>query len=181
MKREIKDCKIRWQFFNIPIYALIIGFFMLTVIFFSAALANGNFDLTKYLSNVFVPAKILFSFAVPLVVLSVLNRYCFGKTVCVLSEEGIRYRNAFIEWNKVNKVEYEIELPSKTRPHFSYAKIVTEKDDIKIVHAPLYILSEIKKMQPHIKVEITKSSKFFVAIIAGSVLLISAVLPFIAA
>lgn len=180
MKKEIKGCKIRWQFFNIPMYALIVIFFVLVIAFFSTSLANGNFEASKYLSNVFLSAKILVSFALPFVVLSVLNRYCFGKTVCVLSEEGIHCRNAFIEWNKVIKVEYEIELPSKTRMNFSYAKIVTENEDIKIVHAPLYILSKIKKMQPHIKTEITKSSKFFVIIIAGSLLLISAALPFIA-
>lgn len=163
--REIDGEKIRMQYFIWPILILLFCMFFVPYCMLVFSLGAEDFDFSNWLSTVFVSVKICLVFAIPFVILSVLNRHCFGKIICVISPSGIHYKDGLVKWEDITKVEYEIELPGgvpKLERLFCHAIIYTKKENIKLVHAPMFFISKIKKHNPLFDVKISKSSKWMI-------------------
>lgn len=111
----------------------------------------------------------------PLAALSALNRFFFGKIICVLDKKGLHFHDGarirFIPWDHIKRVAYEPDIPY-TRPRgfrfqcFNTAHITTKpfkkEVEIELIEAPLYLLGKMKKYHPNAKYGFTKWGLFFV-------------------
>ena len=162
--KNIDGKKIRWQYFNVPIYGIIAIMMMMVTMFTIHDIRDGSF----YLSNIFDTIIQGLYMASPFIVLSVLNRFLFGKVLCVMNDRGIYLKNEFIEWKKIKKVVYKPELSSKREIKYTYASFTVAENskeyELHISHFPLYGLRIIKNYNPSIKVQIPTENKLFIAI-----------------
>ncbi|MBE6699172.1 MAG: hypothetical protein E7584_02895 [Ruminococcaceae bacterium] len=181
--REIEGVKIRWQYFTAPLLILGIVAIWVPFIIFALEFNAGNFDFSKWLSDgLWTSVWICFVFSVPFLILSPLNRRFFGKIVCVLNEDGIHYKDGFVRWNEIVKMEYEIDFPGGHIARYQYCRaiIYTSKEEIVIRHAPLFLLSKVKKQSSDIPTGVSKNSKGTVGFLFVALLLIPFLIPLIA-
>lgn len=92
----------------------------------------------------------------PFIVLSVFNRFSFGKIVGVVNQSTLFLDNREIPLNKIEKIVYHPRIMSRRRISFSYATFVirlknSDAEDFDVVHFPIYGLWKIKKYNKKIK------------------------------
>jgi len=105
---------------------------------------------------------------VPLVALSLLNRFLFGKTLCVASKEGLYLDDELIEWDRLEGVEYTPTIPSRyvSNPaQFSNATLYTRTSSglpeaKSIAHFPMYGLRVIRRYSRGTKTRLSKMGIF---------------------
>ena len=159
--KYVNGKKIRWQFFTVP---LVIHFFimlLLLIIFLTFSLDNNTFEPLKWLTESLTTVGVTVFFALPWVLLMVLNHHFFGRIVCVLSDKGIHLKDGIIKWEEIKGAEYTIANQSRHRyraERSSRVTIFTSKGSITILHAPIYILWAMKKHKKDIKIGLSRSS-----------------------
>lgn len=123
--------------------------------------------------------------ALPFVVLSLLNRYAFGKIVAVIGEDGIYLENYFVPWDKIQQITYVPDMPSRSSSPDQYSRAVfTVEDasntvfDVKARHFPLYGLLKIKRLHPELP---TKLDKTMIVILSLAILTVTLVGTFLSA
>ena len=171
--KTVEGFKIRCQFFSgllgmhLVLYlylAWVFGWFVLWGIWSLE-------DIVKGIDGIFVGTLVPLG---TLFVLSVINRFV-GPVVCILADDGIHHKGGFIKWTDILSIEYRPDILSKVQ--FSRIVIHTRKDELTIIHAPLYMIIRIKRMQPQIKIRLNKSEKYFGIIIMVICLIIGALIP----
>ena len=169
--------KIRRQYFNFII--VLHGIFLLFAPYcrLVTGIQQGEFSLPEWLAFCLTAAGGSVAFAVPWILLSICNRRYFGKTVCVLREDGIHHANGRIPWSEIVRIEYIID----TQPRYATfdssrrcrAVVHTENESVVLLHAPFYTLRAAKRFSPGIETGLAKGSKAW--IIGATVLCIVAV------
>lgn len=151
--------KIRMQYFNIPVFTFL-ALVIVPVLFIAPAVAIKNKEpLFSYdlLTTLGVSVIIL----LPFILLSVLNRFFFGKVVCVINDKGIRLIDDFIKWDDITEISYQPGGLAKYNYHSSYAYITVRRPGgvytscIDIPHFPLYGLILLKRRLPEVKLNLT--------------------------
>lgn len=170
--------KIRRQYFRVPIFLLLLIWIGIAISLFFTMLAQNHLDISKWVQDIGVGAKVCIVFALPFLILSILNDHFFGKVLCVVNQEGIFGEQGFVGWDETQKIEYEIDFPTKAQMKSSYVRIVTQKENIEISHMPLRFLRKARKYDPKIPVSISKSSKWTLGIMAAELLAAAIILPF---
>lgn len=161
--REMEGDKIRWQYFTGPILILLFSALAFSYCIFIFELFTGNLDLSKWLSDALSGILLCVVLMIPFIVLYILNSLFFGKIICVMNHEGIHYKNGFVRWSDILKIEYEPQPPSRNGYHYSHAIIYTKEENIVLVHAPLLLLCKAKKYCPHIDAHVSKDAKSIIA------------------
>ncbi len=146
--KDIDGKKIREQYFD----GLILGVFIFAICYTIWCL----FDI-KNLQNNFINIVISVICFSPFVLLAVLNRFLFGKILCVLAEDKLYYftaetrinsrhnkTNGHIEYDEIKNVEY---IPSSAgiTGRTSQVVILGENFEIKIFNANRSLVKEINK------------------------------------
>ena len=179
--RKINGDKIRWQYFTWPLLILLYSAIATPCAVFVGSLSLGKFDASECLSALRVSVEVCLILATPFIILYVLNQQFFGKIICVINENGIHHKDGLIKWEDITKIEYEVELYGtviEKEHRFCHAVIYTEKQNIILLHAPMYFIFKVKKNKASLDAKISKSSKwtigFFLAlpIIASLVILL---------
>ncbi len=173
--REIEGERIRRQYFTLPV--IVLGVIMLFVPYclLVFSLRDGSFLLSDWLDSLWISFWVCFVFSLPFLILMILNRVCFGRIICVLTAEGICCKDCLIKWNEIEKIEYEIDFPSRhriDRYRCCRAIIHTKNKSMTLLHAPLYLLRRIKRIQPDLDARISKGSKWMLGIILAVYLLL---------
>ena len=177
---EIVGDKIRWQYFTWPLLILLFCMIFAPYCIFVISLSMGEFNLSKWLSDLLVSAEVCFGFAIPFIILSFLNRRYFGKIICVINKDGIHYQDGLIMWEDIAKIEYEIEFPGgvvKKENSFCHAVIHTKKHRTVIFHAPIFFISKVKKHKPYIDASVSKSSKWMIGFFIASLVIAVPLIP----
>ena len=168
---EREGIKIRRQFFN----GMILNVFSIVVyvlyIISVVDLLNDSFTIINFLDEVKICVFVSLILLVPFIILSILNRHCFGEIICVVSQHGIYYENGFLYWSEIDKLVYDCPILSK---HFRYdpccVEIHTSKGTndkkIELTYAPLYLLFTAKRVGKNVKIKLSKESKWFIAILS---------------
>ena len=166
MLEQITGERIRRQYFNIPIYLILSFSTPILIDLFSAAWKYSDSVTEDYLSFLHALIILYLHILIPLVILSVLNRFCFGKVVCVLNKKGIYFYDnkvIFIPWSSVKEITYAPSYPSthrSVRSCYNSVKIATmpfKKIVItEIVQVPFYLLGKMKAYCPNAKYRIEK-------------------------
>ena len=157
---EVDGKKIRRQYFNIfMFFEIALALFMtIPALVFNTLWGNSGTKLNSW-SEIFTHVIAVFiGLMLPVILISFLNRFLFGKVICVLNETGIYYLKGnakrVIKWENVNCMEYGIRLwPFFTQiDHpFCYVHIIGEGSDEYINHAPFMLLKQVKKYNNRIK------------------------------
>ena len=155
--KNIPGQKVRRQFFNIPIF-FILSFDMALIAASSADLIkNANYTIINWLEDAAFYLKVSAVPLLPLIILSLLNHFCFGEVICVLSNQGMHYAQGLIDWNQIKCAVYHADLPFEVgrgffccnELHLTIQSSQKEKQ-IELDHAPFLLLRKIKKRCPEI-------------------------------
>ncbi len=100
-----------------------------------------------------------------LAILSIFNLKLFGKTVAVVTEDGIYTDKYFISWEDIHEIIFFTpEIPSLKFRHstsFSYTEIFSTQGTCKIYEMPLWFLFKAKRFDRQIKCSI-KIDKWYI-------------------
>ena len=170
------DKIIRMQYFNFVLFfwtfcAIWIPFAIIVI----DLMLDRRFTWADMLESVWITLLLCGVLALPFVVLSILNRYLFGKVVCMLCEDGIQSDDTLIKWENIEKIEYQIELPARgmfLHKQYNRAIVYTKNKEIPIQHAPLYILRAAKRIRPELDARVNKSSRNSILILIGALFLV---------
>ena len=149
---------IRKQYFNGPIYCLFLIALMVITMTASVALSNGTFSMQEWLDDALEVIDTVAILMAPFLILSLLNRFFFGETICVLNDRGIYYGKEELLWENILSIQYNVThiggrsiMRKWFRP--AYAEVVCKNEKTRIVSAPLYMLPKVKKFAPHVKIK----------------------------
>lgn len=174
--------KIRRQYFTFALYAVYTIAVMISVTYALFDIRSGTFVLGKWLNTSAEVVGILLPLAVIFAVLYVLNRFFFGKTLCVSDEKGIYTERGLIEWYRLSRAEYVPQISSRRRVKYCYLLLfVTDEKGketaVRIDHFPYYGLGEIRKACPAVEAKMSKRGRWLVA----GYIFLPFVVPFIVA
>lgn len=176
MLHDIPGRKIRRQFFNIPIYLVLVVYTFFMSVFVAMSIKDNTLTSGQFLSFIFRFSAIAIAILFPLLILSILNRFCFGQVICVLNEKGLYYDDGWlccIPWSDIKAVAYEPDIPVKIgwRYECENKALITTKPFkketvIELEHAPWMLIRKMKRYQPNAKYGFTKWGIGFVLCIA---------------
>lgn len=161
MLNKISGERLRRQYFNIPIYLIVSIYSAIAAGFLVVAAKEHTLDSVfqnaDFLSLLAIGAAVL----VPLLVLSILNRYCFGELVCVLNPKGLYYEEnghiQCIDWRDIKKVRYAPDVPTDIGRRFcsfntAYVTVKSFRQEIEheVTYAPLALLRKVKRYAPNV-------------------------------
>ena len=168
---EIEGKKIRWQYFNTFIYIMLAFIPAVPVMIIAQELRKGNLDIWNIIVEMSgaTPVMIVMYgiFIGPFVILSIFNRFYFGKLLGVVTEDTLFLENREIPITDINKIVYHPRVMTRRSISFSYATIFirTKANNMKpldVVHFPMYGLKEIKKYNKDIKLSCDKYIWFLI-------------------
>jgi len=162
--------KIRWQYFNTYIYGMLSFIPAIITMIITLEIRVGNLDIWQIILEMLEATPVMVAmygiFIGPFVVLSIFNRFCFGKVVGVVNESTLFLKNREIPLNSIKEIIYHPEISSKSDPGYTHAVIVVQAknktEKINAVHFPIYGLRIIKKYNANIKLRFSKTIWFFV-------------------
>lgn len=176
--------KIRWQYFNTYIYIQLSFIPAVPVMIILTELKKGNFDIWNGIVEMAGATPVMLAicaiFIGPFIVLSILNRFCFGKVLGVVDNSTFFLNDREIDINDIIEIAYHPRVMSRSKFSSCYATFVVQTknggtESFDVVHFPLCGLKEIKKQNPNIKLGFDKYVWFLVL----SPTVISAVLGFL--
>lgn len=165
--RDIKGQKIRRQYYNVFFYleaSVVLP--MVTVLLTVNTLFGKSGTKLQSPMEIFQLFFVFFVLMSPVLLLSLLNRFLFGKIVCVLDENGLHYSDGFMEWSAVTRIEYDIHLFGRHEPRYCDARVIGNGTEITLRQAPHFLLKKAKKYHPDIEVGLSKHSKGLLAFFA---------------
>ncbi len=179
--KNVDGYKIRVQYFNYFLYLELCVFLMVLTMLTMNTILDGVG--TKIES----PAEIISMFLVfgvltsPIWILSLVNRRFFGKIVCVVNNEGIKYQNKTIRWEEIEEIIYQVVLPraSIRSNDCSHARIIGSNIDIKINSAPFMMLRKAKKYNKSVKTASSKSSILLLTMMPLAFIILAVVIPLV--
>ena len=159
----MKKTIIRRQYFNF-IYSVIVAFALMVIPLY----IFGDMSFSEYDPyDLIVVAVVFVMFMIPVVILSVLNRTSFGATVCTLIEKGVVYNaekggTKVIPWHQIKSMTFKMHnigaiITEDDERRYAHVRIETcAKEDRIILHAPFYMLRQVKKYKGDIRLSIDK-------------------------
>ena len=157
---EMEGEKIRQQYFNAYIYILLAFLPTVPVVVLAQEFQKGNFDFWNAIGEMAgaVPVvAVMYGILIgPFVILSILNRFRFGKVLGVTNDGILFLENKEISIKNIIKIIYHPQVMSRRKISFSYATFVVQTDNkgtksFDVTHFPMYGLRKIKKYNPDIK------------------------------
>ena len=169
--KEIDGKKIRWQYFNTYIFMMLVCMPVIDVMIIMGELRKGNFDIWNIIAEMSGATPVILViygiFIGPFVILSVFNRFSFGKIVGVLTKDILFLENLEIPITDIKKIIYHPSIMSRHNIRFSYVMIFvrTKANNMEphdVLHFPLYGLMKIKNYNKEIKLSFDKYTWFLI-------------------
>jgi len=147
--KDIGGKKIREQYFDGWVIGALIGILFYTMVYL--------FDIENFHNN-FINIVIAFTCFSPFMLLAVLNRFLFGKILCVLAKDKLYYfgaetrinsrhnkTNGYIEYDEIGTVEYIPPRLGAGSKQLSRVIISGENFEITVWNANRSLVREINK------------------------------------
>ncbi len=142
-----KNFKVRWQLFNFPVYMILTETLITSI---TVSIVAGN--SAELRENLTMCLVINLFFLLPFIILSVINIFLLGITTCTLKEDGVEIGGNLVKYNDIVEVYYE---PPRKFSLKAVATITTSHgNSVSIVHAPLFILPLLKKVNKNIRIKL---------------------------
>ncbi len=128
---------------------------------------KGNFDIWNMIVEMSGAIPVYGIFIYPFTVLSIFNRFTFGKILGVACEDTLFLENREILIKDIVEIVYHPRVMSRVKFNFSYATFVVRLDENEIeafdvIHFPMYGLRKIKKINKQIKLKCDKYTWLFI-------------------
>lgn len=168
---ELNGEKIRWQYFNTYIFAILSFIPGVAAMIIAGELRKGNFDVWNVIvemSDAIPILAVMYGiFTGPFIILSIFNRFTFGKILGVLREDTLLLENREIPMIQIEEIVYHPRIMSRRKISFSYATFVVtsnknEPERLDVIHFPLYGLRKVKKYNKNIKLKCDKYVWFLI-------------------
>lgn len=166
---NINGKKIRWQYFNAYIYLMISFMPAVFVVSLGEEFKKGSFDIWNYIVEMTdeIPGILAISSITigPLIILSILNRFCFGKVLGVIDDSTL-FINAYeINLKDIIEITYHPSFILWNNPGSCFATFAVQSkkggaESFNMAHFPLYGLKEIQKRNPNVKIRFDKTIIF---------------------
>ena len=162
---ELGGEKIRWQYFNTYIYMVLSFLPAIPVMIMIQELRKNNFDIWNTIAEMLGAAPVIavmYSiFIGPFIILSIFNRFTFGKILGVTNENTLFLENREISIKDIVEIIYHPRVMSRIKISFSYATFVVksnrnELETFDVIHFPMYGLRTIKRHNKEIKLKCDK-------------------------
>ena len=103
----------------------------------------------------------------PIIILSIFNRFSFGKILGVANEDTLFLENREIPTKNIVEIVYHPQVVSRRKTVFSYATCVVKSNEneieaFDIIHFPMYGLRAIQKHNKEIKLKCDKYIWFLI-------------------
>ena len=162
--KDIDGVKVRWQYFNYLIYAQLAAIAM-AVIGMVLNTLKGSYQPATSAEDIIGAVVAIVMLFLPWAFLSLLNRFLFGKIVCVVNEEGIHLESGLVRYEQIEKIEYNPQISSRHQLNFTHATVLVKSQGeepyvFDILHFPAYALRKIKKYSPETKIKLGKDGRF---------------------
>lgn len=163
--------KIRWQYFNTYIYIMLAFIPAVPVMIIMQEFTKGNFDVWNTIVEMSgatpVIAVMYGIFIGPIIILSIFNRFSFGKILGVANEDTLFLENREIPTKNIVEIVYHPQVVSRRKTVFSYATFVVKSNEneieaFDIIHFPMYGLRAIQKHNKEIKLKCDKYIWFLI-------------------
>lgn len=152
--KSIKGERIRRQYVNFTlVLILLVGFIMLFINIIFAI--TGKPILTGMMDGVMVLLKYVLAWAV----LLLLNIFCIGKTVCILTSDGLYCESGFYKWEHIQRMEFHLPGASKSKITYASVRLIGKDMDVTLLHAPVYLMIRVRKYSPKITVSLRKADR----------------------
>lgn len=168
---ELGGEKIRWQYFNTYIYIMLASLPAVPVMIIAQELRQGNFDIWNTIVEMSGATPVIAAmygiFIGPFIILSIFNRFTFGKLLGVVTEDTLFLENREIPITDIKKIVYHPRIMTRRSISYSYATIfirtiANNMEPLDVVHFPLYGLRKIKKYNKKIKLSCDKYIWFLI-------------------
>ena len=167
--KQLSGDKIRTQYFN---YILVVFLSFVPVAPIMIPIMkwknSGEWLFDEFMSTLINTVGMWSFIIIPLILLSLLNRFCYGKVVCVFDDRGIHTENDLLLWTDIKRVSFKASIPSRYKYSPACTTFVINKAgeyEFDILHFPFYGLRKIKKYCPNIEVKVqNKVSLIFIAL-----------------
>lgn len=162
---EIDGKKIRWQYFNTYIYIMFSFAPSIPIIITAQLSRKGASDVWNAIMEM---VDMLPVFAVvyaislgPFIVLSILNRFCFGKVLGVVDKDTLFLENREIFIKDIQEIVYHPRIILKHELNFSSATFTvrvngSDTETFDVLHFPIYGMREIRRYHRRVKVKCDK-------------------------
>lgn len=187
--KDVSGIKLRRQYFNFPIYLLSPVIPISILVITMVLIKNNEFAFKHWLALSLEGVCIVLALLSPFIVLSILNRFLFGNIVSVINNQGIYLENNFIPWDKIHKITYIPNTPSRYQHsvlHHRYTRLnltltgeTGEGYDVEIKNFPFYGIFKLKKFCPDKKIKFAAKFILCEIIILIIAMLISLLIPFV--
>ncbi len=161
---DIKKEKIRRQYFNSFLYYVALIMSVVPVAITVSELKKGIFDIWGTLKLMITPHPVVYlSYGVlfvPLIILSVLNRFCFGDIVATIKGDNIFVNGRKIEITSIKEIIATCKTNVFNQVEF-YSRFILytdngETDSVDVMYFPMYGARKIKKCNPDVKIKYDK-------------------------
>lgn len=163
--------KIRWQYFNTFIYIMLAIMPVAPVMIIILELKKGNVDIWGVIAEMAGALDVVLAlyaiFIGPFIVLSILNRFCFGKVLGVVDNTTLSLNERDIDINNIVEIVYHPRVMSRSSLSFCSATFTLQTKNggtqsFEVMHFPLYGLKLIKKYNLNVKLSCDKYIWFLV-------------------
>lgn len=176
--KSIGEKKIRRQYFNAPLIFLYSAMIAIPYFILVISLGIEKFDASDWPSTLWISIWVSFFFSIPVLILRAMCKHLFGRIICVINEEGIHYASkGKLLWETIEKIEYVIDSKPryKTDTKKPFRTIIYTKGGkiITLDHAPMHIISCIKKYSRGLDVKVSGAASLFpVVLIMAAIILL---------
>ena len=154
--KEQEGIKLRHQYINVYLAMLAVAFGIFLPVFFMLEWSQYGMSFAIFCSYLYNILPILDLFFTPLIIFSLLNRFCFGKIVCVLNENGFYMENDFYQWNEIQSIFLMQDLPGKRDPKHNTAVLTIQNGEdpykVELPYFPFFGRHTIKKFAPQVPI-----------------------------
>ena len=174
--KHIDGKKIRRQYFNAPLIGLYSLMLAIPYAILVISWGIGKLDPSAWPSTLWTSVWVCFVFSLPLLLLRTLNAHCFGRIICVLTEEGIHHPKGLLRWETVETIEYAMD----TKPRYKSdtckacrAIVYTKGGKHIILHnAPLRLLSRAKKFDQNLAVRVSGATSLLPTVLVMAAIIV---------
>ncbi len=147
--RHIDGKKIRQPWFGFLLTLFYAGMLIIPYFILTFTILLGKYNPADWPSTLWMSVYLGFFFSLPFLLLRILSRHCFGKILCVLTEEGIHHPTGMLRWDDVERIEYAIDEKARCKDDNGamFRSVFYTKNGklVVIPKIPLHLLFNIKK------------------------------------
>lgn len=167
--KTVKGERIRRQYFSF-IQALILLVGSMVLVINTVFAVTGRQTMADLLGGTTALIKMTLVWAV----LLALNIFCLGKTVCIITSDGLYCEHGFYKWECIRRMEFHLPGASKSKITYAGVHLIGNDFHVELLQAPVYLMLRARTYCPGITIGLSKADKIGMICAALAVIAMSA-------